>query len=324
VKQIGLFGEEAARPPPTAARAPLRPEAGDIRLSLRLPAWVLLGPSTWTFPGWAGIVYPAGATREALLEHGLGWAARWPLFRTVGIDRSYYAPLEEAELRRYAAALPPGFRCVMKAWSAVTTLADPKSGTPNPRFLDAAALEHAVLIPAARAFLDHMGPLVLQLAPIHPRLLPHPEAFADALDRFLGALPTALEYAVELRNRELLGPAYLSVLARHRVAHVFSLWERMPTLGAQLSLPGVFTAPFVVCRLSIPPGHRYEEQRDAFAPFDRIVQPDEATRADVAALALAAAARGRKPLYVVVNNKVEGSSPLTVRALAERIADAVG
>jgi uncharacterized protein YecE (DUF72 family) len=311
MKQLGLFTDAAPRP--------LSRLDADARLAARLPAWILPGPSTWTFPGWEGIVYPPGVTRDELIERGLGWAARHPLFRTVGIDRSYYAPLDEAELRRYAAELPEGFRCVMKAWSAITTLADPRTGAPNPRFLDAAALEQHVLVPAARAFRDHLGPLVLQLAPIHPRDLPHPEAFAAMLDRFLGALPTAFEYAVELRNRELFTPTYLAALARHGAAHVLSLWERMPTVGRQLALPGVLAASFAVCRLSIPPGHRYEERRAAFAPFDRLVEPDETMRADVAALARACAEHGKRPLYLLVNNKVEGSSPLTIRALIERL-----
>ncbi len=295
----------------------------DARLVERLPAWIRPGPSTWTFPGWGGIVYPKGVTKEELVESGLGWASRHPLFRTVGIDRSYYAPLGEEEFARYAAELPDGYRCVMKAWIAVTTAADPRTGTPNPRFFDADLLEREVLVPAAKAFRDHMGPLVLQIAPIPHMALPHPEAFAEQLDGFLGRLSTAFEYAVELRNRELLTQAYLGVIARHNVAHVISLWERMPAVGRQIEVPGVLGASFAVCRLSITPGHRYEERKEEFAPFDRIVRPDEGMRADVARLALACAARGKKPLYVVVNNKVEGSSPLTVRALVERMAAAL-
>src|SRR4051794_38523358 len=108
-KQLGLFTDAAPGPLPHAAE--------DERLAARLPPWILAGPSTWTFPGWEGIVYPAGVSREDLIDRGLGWAARWPLFRTVGIDRSYYAPLGNDELGRYAAELPPGFPCVMKAWS---------------------------------------------------------------------------------------------------------------------------------------------------------------------------------------------------------------
>jgi uncharacterized protein YecE (DUF72 family) len=315
MKQLGLFADAAPRLLPDTS--------ADAGLMSRLPAWIRPGPSTWTFPGWAGIVYPEGVTRDDLVDRGLAWAARHPLFRTVGIDRSYYAPLDEPELARYAKDLPDGYPCLMKAWSAITTLVDPRSGGDNPRFLDAAALEQAVLLPAAKAFAGHMGPLVLQLAPIPPPALPHPDAFADRLDAFLGALPTAFEYAVELRNRELFTPAYIGVLARHRVAHVISLWERMPSVGRQIAVPGVLGAPFVVCRLSIPPGQRYEERREAFAPFDRLVAPDQAVRADVGALARRSLAQGKKPLYVLVNNKVEGSSPLTLRALAERMIEAL-
>src|SRR5262249_22393575 len=129
VTQLGLFTDAAARPLPSFE--------ADAQLAARLPDWILPGPSTWTFPGWEGVVYPTGVTREELLERGLGWAARFPLFRAVGIDRSYYAPLEEAELAHYAAELPDGYPCVMKAWSAITTLADPRTGAPNPGFLDA-------------------------------------------------------------------------------------------------------------------------------------------------------------------------------------------
>jgi hypothetical protein len=51
------------------------------------------------------------------------------------------------------------------------------------------------------------------------------------------------------------------------------------------------------------------------------VAEEPGARADVAALALACAARGKKPLYLTVNNKVEGSSPLTVRALVARMIE---
>ena len=44
-------------------------------------------------------------------------------------------------------------------------------------------------------------------------------------------------------------------------------------------------------------------------------------RADVVRLIRAAVDRGFE-VYVIVNNKAEGSSPLTVRALAELLRDA--
>ncbi len=313
MKQIGLF--LGATVPP-----PLPHLDADRRLAARLAPRVLVGPSTWTFPGWAGLVYPTGTGREELVDRGLEHASRYPLFRTVGVDRSHYAPLTEDELRRYAEQLPPGFPCVMKAWNALTTPSHPETGAPNPAFLNPDVCEQHVLLPLARRFHDHVGALVFQFPPLSARDLPHADAFAERLDAFLGALPTAFPYAVEIRNRELLRPGYLEVLARHRTAHVLSLWERMPDVSRQLAIPGILTAPHVVCRLSLPPGNRYDDQKRKFAPFDRIVAPNEAMRASIVDLARAAR-ETQRTLFITVNNKVEGSSPLTVRALIERMVE---
>lgn len=288
-------------------------------LAERLPEHVLFGTSSWTFPGWSGLVYPPGTSERELVDRGLELYAKYPLFRTVGIDRSYYAPLDRPTLARYAGALPTGFRAVMKVWSAVTQAVDPKTREPNPRFLSVDTFHEHVLGPVADAFADHAGPLVFEFPPFRRGELPEPGRFAERVSEFLAQLPTERQYAVELRNRELMTHAYLDGLAERGVAHVLNFWERMPDIGAQLDAPGVLGAPFVVARLLIPPGQRYDDRKRALAPFDRLVDPQEKMRADVARLAEACEKLG-KVLLVIVNNKAEGSSPLTVRALAERIA----
>lgn len=322
MKQLGLFGDATPRSASDITLPSTHPSLphleADRQLGARLPEGIRLGPSSWTFVDWEGVVYPVGITRGDIAERGLAQIARYPLFRTAGIDRSHYAPLDEAALRCYAAQLPPGFPCVIKAWNGLTTVFDTRINSLGPRFLDPVACEQHVLLPLARYFAEHTGPVVFQFAPIPRRHLPHPEAFAERLDRFFGALPAAFPYAVEIRNRELLGPAYFAALARHGVCHVLSLWERMPTLGQQLALPGVLTAPFMVARLSLTPENRYEAQKQRFKPFNRIAIVDEEMRADVVALARAARAR-RAALFLTVNNKVEGCGPLTIRALIERI-----
>ena len=67
-------------------------------------------------------------------------------------------------------------------------------------------------------------------------------------------------------------------------------------------------------------GQSYDDQRERFTPFDRIVQPDEGMRADVVAVVKRALKRGRRA-FTLVNNKAEGSSPLTVMELARRLAE---
>ncbi|UQA59757.1 DUF72 domain-containing protein [Polyangium aurulentum] len=311
MKQLDLFGGPSEPDLPNLE--------ADRALAARLPQHVLLGTSTWTFPGWRGVLYPRTVTEREIVAHGLRLYAQNPLFRTVGIDRSYYAPLSDEELARYRADLPDGFPCAMKVWSGIVSRHDPRTGAPNPTFLDPRAFETHVLGPAARSFARHTGVLLFVLSPMRA-VKPAPEELAEGLDRFFEAVPRSLRCAVELRNPELLSGAYLRTLARHGVSHVLGLWERMPSIGRQLAVPAILTAPLVICRLSIRPGDRYEERKRAMAPFDRIVDVDETTRGDVVTLARRCAAE-RRSLMVLVNNKVEGCAPLTVRALAQRIVD---
>ncbi len=71
-------------------------------------------------------------------------------------------------------------------------------------------------------------------------------------------------------------------------------------------------------RLLLRPGTWYEEQRQVFAPFDALVEPDEDMRRDVLDIIRRSVNAGRGT-FLLVNNKAEGSSPLTIEALAERL-----
>jgi uncharacterized protein YecE (DUF72 family) len=326
-EQLSLF---SATPATSDRVAPhIDPHARAI--ASRLPSWVRLGTSTWTFPGWAGIVYQGRPSHAALVKSGLGAYAQHPLLRTVGIDRSYYGPLTSSDLTAYAAQLPKGFLAVSKIWEEVTTFAFPahprfgaRAGQINARFLDPEVTIHEVLAPYEEAFADHAGPFVFELPPSVER--PDAGTFARAIDRLLGAIAPRFprfRFAFELRTRELFTPRYLATLRAHGAAHVLNFWSQMPTVGEQLAIPGILGAPFAVARLMLPPGVRYEDQKSAFAPFDRIVVPQHAMRADVVRLIEASAAFGTKDVFVLVNNKAEGSAPLTVFALAEAIARAL-
>ena len=78
------------------------------------------------------------------------------------------------------------------------------------------------------------------------------------------------------------------------------------------------TRPLVM-RWMLRGNHEYEEAKDLYAPFDRLVEPDDASRDALARLARAALDAGLGT-WIIVNNKAEGSSPLSVERLAARIA----
>ncbi|WP_437786092.1 DUF72 domain-containing protein [Sorangium sp. So ce1097] len=343
--QLSLFGPA---PGPAAADAPAPGEPDPMaavyedaaRVAARLPGGVLLGTSSWSFPGWQGLVYARRRSTEELARDGLAEYARHPLLTTVGIDRSFYAPVPDSDFRRYAAQLPAGFRCVSKALHAVVSQTlqhrgqaqappgeEEAQGTgrarvePNPDFLSVPLFLSRVAAPLLSAFRDHAGPVLLELPPVGAAHRLPPGAFFERLDAFLGALPRELTYAVEIRERAYLTGEYREILAARGVAHTYSYFRTMPTPGAQAGVVPVSNAPFALVRLLLKPGRRYETEQRRFHPFDRVVEPDPAMRAEVARIVCEAAALGMQS-FVLVNNKAEGSAPLTVRAIAEEVAAA--
>lgn len=108
-------------------------------------------------------------------------------------------------------------------------------------------------------------------------------------------------------------------LLRHGVAHTYNYWSAMPMPTAQADIVPPDDLPFTVIRLLLRPGTWYADQRERFRPFSAIVEPDEDMREDVVAPSDRALTRGRK-VWVLVNNKAEGSSPLTIMELARRLA----
>src|SRR5213592_4944561 len=113
-----------------------------VELGRRVPTTVRFGVSTWTYDGWTGDVYHR-AYRGAQPARRLEEYARYPLFRTVGIDSAYYDPPSEEVLAAYARSLPPGFPCVSKVWDRIT--AKRIDLVSNPAFLNATLFKDQVL-----------------------------------------------------------------------------------------------------------------------------------------------------------------------------------
>ena len=320
--QLSLFGEVVSDSDRRAAASLTQAHQEGRTLSAALPSGIFFGTSSWSFPGWAGIVYSRKRTTTELAREGLREYARHPLLTTVGIDRSYYAPLAPADLAMYAEQLPAGFRCCIKAPAAVTSLTLGPPGAreqANPDFLSIDRLVDDLLGPLALSFHEHTGPVILEFPPFARRARLEADEFLDRLDFFLTHVPKEFEYAIELRDRTLLNPRYRGLLETHGVAHTYNMWTAMPMPAEQATVVPPEEPPFSIVRLLLKPGTWYEDQREAFQPFDRLQAPDEAMRNDVVAVTGRALKR-QKRVYILVNNKAEGSSPLTIVELAKRLA----
>ncbi len=292
-----------------------------------VPDLLRFGTSTWAYEGWQGLVYtkpyPKGRFKQdCLAEYARCEYQGQPLFRTVGLDQTFYRPATTWQLQRYAEQLPPGFEMCSKVWEEMTiphyathARYGVKAGQRNPRFLDAKLFTDEVLAPYSQVFQGHTGPFVFEFQ----RMGFNPEEFLPKLDEFLGQLPKDYPYAIEVRNPTLLGPDYQAILNTHSVAHVYNHWTYMPPLADQhRRLSQTFTAPFTVMRLLTPLGTKYEDAVKAAEPYNRLINPLPTMRAQTLDLIRQAVAEQRRA-YVLVNNRAEGCAPLTVQAFVDQL-----
>ncbi len=341
--QLGLFGQPAAQ----GRETPVEPAPVDDSVSevaKRLPSSIRLGTSSWSFPGWTDLVWAADASEAVLAKRGLPAYASHPLLRTVGLDRAFYRPPTIDTYRDLAGQAPDGFRFLVKAWQGLTrpdadergrtqgpTAPLATDGVPNPSFLDAAEAEDRVVAPAVLGLGDRMGPLVFQFPPLDlTRSGLEPGRLLARLGSFLARLPRgdrAPPYTVEFRNRQLFEPRWATELAAtlraHAVALGFAHHPSLPSIGEQrraMEAGGwpVEHQPAVVCRWLLGHGLGYEEAKDRYAPFRALRDPDPTTRRQIAALARSGVVANVDG-WVIVNNKAEGSAPLSVVELAREL-----
>ena len=323
---IRRAGEVAAgRVDPAPCDAALRD------LATRLPPLLHLGTSSWSFPGWKGLVWRGEQTVSQLSRNGLAAYSSHPLMRSVSLDRGFYRPLTASEYAAYAAQVPESFRFVVKAPSLVCDALvrgpDGRALQDNPAFLDPVLAAREFVEPALAGLGTRIGALVFQLSPLPAAWLDRMDELVDRLGRMLDALPKLAPaapgavVAVEVRNPEFLTPAFAAMLKAAGATYCLGLHPRMPLVTDQLPILRALWPGPLVCRWSLNRKHGsrgYEDAKSLYQPFDRLVDPDPLTR-EALARVIAGTAGAGFPAYVTINNKAEGSAPLSVAQLGREV-----
>jgi uncharacterized protein YecE (DUF72 family) len=291
-----------------------------------------LGTSSWNFPGWAGLVWDGDYAEAVLSKQGLSAYAQHPLLRTVSLDRAFYRPLTASQYGAYAAQVPDDFRFVVKAPSLVAdAMVRGESGRatqPNPAFLDPALAVQEFVQPALEGLGPKLGALVFQLSPLPGSMVRRMDDVLARLQTLLAALPPLTPaapdavVAVEVRNPEFVTPAFAAVLRGAGATYCLGVHAKMPSIEDQLPMLRALWPGPLVCRWNLNSKHGaygYEDAKALYAPFNQLVDEDLATRATLAKVAAATSKAGFNS-YITINNKAEGSAPLSVAALAAAIA----
>jgi uncharacterized protein YecE (DUF72 family) len=292
-----------------------------------------LGTSSWSFVGWRGLVWDDNEyTDTDLARHGLAAYARHPLLRTVSLDRTFYRAIDAAGYERLARQVPDDFRFVVKVPSEITdaVVRAPDNGAPlidNPLFLDPQRTLLQAVRPAADGLGDKLGVLVFQLSPLPAAWLRNTGALHERLEALwrvvVPALPAPAQTALELRDARVLTPRLTAQLAAHGVRYCIGLHDRMPDALRQAMAARTAGRGDLVCRWNLHQGLRYNQAKAQWAPFDQLQAPDPTTREALAKAVVATLAEGYRA-FVTINNKAEGSAPLSVVELAKAIVREAG
>ena len=183
--------------------------------------------------------------------------------------------------------------------------------------------------PALEGLGPKLGALVFQLSPLPGAMVRRMDEVLARLQTLLQALPPLAPTApdavvsVEVRNPEFLTPAFATLLRSGGATYCLGVHAKMPSIEDQLPMLRALWPGPLVCRWNLNSKHGaygYEDAKSQYAPFNQLVDEDLATRATLAKVA-AATARAGFNSYITINNKAEGSAPLSVARLAAAVAE---
>jgi uncharacterized protein YecE (DUF72 family) len=266
---------------------------------------VRFGTSSFAWDDWVGPFYPPGTKPADYLRV---YATR---FDCVEVDSTYYSTPAARTVDGWVAKTPAYFRLAAKFPRAIVHAGE--AARPDPQRLltpEGTYAERDRFLRVMERLGARLGPLVLQFPYFSKKCFASSEPFLGRLDRFLGDLPPAHRYAVEIRNPRWLGPPLTELCRQHRTALVLVDHEWMPH-GEQVARELDFvTTDFCYVRLL---GNRHKIEAIT-TTWEREVIDRSESLARWAALLQRLAAQ-KLLTWLFVNNHYAGHAPATVRAL---------
>ncbi|RPJ41210.1 MAG: DUF72 domain-containing protein [Candidatus Latescibacterota bacterium] len=285
---------------------------------------IRIGTCSWTYPSWKGLVYSSAKPADMLREY----AARYD---TVEIDRWFWSLFggeprlpETSDVRAYRSSVPDGFRFTIKVPNSVTlTHAYREEKTDplveNPHFLSQALFRE--FLDRLGPMHDALGPLLFQFESLNKQKMPSEKKFLERLEEFASGLPSGFTYGIEIRNGNYLNDSYFECLRRSRLVPVLLQGYWMPPVDALLGDRAAWFegSGTVVIRLHGP--DRGEIEKLANKEWNRIVAPKDEELGRIARVVKKLVGSG-VDIYLNVNNHYEGSAPITIDRLRERLGPA--
>jgi uncharacterized protein YecE (DUF72 family) len=193
---------------------------------------IRLGTSAFTAAGWEGAFYPAGMKPAEFLSY---YATK---FDTVEVDSTFYRTPAISTVKGWYAKTPPGFLFAAKVPQAIT----------HEKVLVDCDQDFLEFLKAMDCLGEKLGPLLLQFGYFNKSAFAGVNDFLARLVPFLKKLPKGYRFAVEIRNKNWLVPAFLDALRERHVALALIDQAWMPRPKQVFARMDPITADFAYVR----------------------------------------------------------------------------
>jgi uncharacterized protein YecE (DUF72 family) len=254
---------------------------------------VRIGTSAFTAAGWEGSFYPKGLPAKDQLSY---YAQH---FDTVEVDSTYYRIPALSTVKGWAAKTPAGFIFAAKVPQIIT----------HEKVLVDSAGDLKEFLKVMSALGEKLGPLLFQFPYFNIKAFASVNDFLARLVPFLKTLPKGQPFAVEIRNKNWLVPAFVEALRSRGIALALIDQSWMPRPAQWFEKFDPITANFTYVRWL---GDRkgIEEQTKV---WDRTIV-DRGTELSEWAGILGKVAKRQIQIYAYANNHYAGHGPATVEA----------
>jgi len=254
---------------------------------------IRIGTSAFTAAGWEGSFYPKGLPAKDQLSY----YARH--FDTVEVDSTYYRIPALSTVKGWAAKTPAGFIFAAKVPQIIT----------HEKVLVDCADDLKEFLDVMSALGEKLGPLLFQFPYFNKKAFASMNDFLARLVPFLKTLPKGQPFAVEIRNKNWLVPAFVEALRSRGIALALIDQSWMPRPAQWFEKFDPITADFTYVRWL---GDRkgIEERTKV---WDRTIL-DRGTELSEWVGILGKVAKRKIQIYAYANNHYAGHGPATVEA----------
>lgn len=191
-----------------------------------------LGTSSWSSEDWVGVFYPSGTAAAGYLAE---YAKH---FDTVEVDSTFYRTPSSSMVKNWHDRTPPGFLFAAKVPRTIT----------HDKVLEDCSAELKEFLGVMDLLGDKLGPLLFQFPYFNKKAFAKADDFLARLEPFLARLPGGYSFAVELRNKNWIGPHLLDMLRKKKTALALIDHPWMPPISQLVDKLDLVTADFTYIR----------------------------------------------------------------------------